>query len=205
MLTQQHSDVLSRLEKTLSARRLEHTLAVSREMESLCDAFGVNTQKDDLVTAALLHDVTKEKTAAEQLQMCRDCGIILRAEDKAAPKGLHAITAAYVCQTEYGLSEEISSAVRYHTTGRAGMTLFEKLLFLADYIEDTRTWAPCIALRRTFYRDLSQATTPEEKAFALSHAVRVGIDSTLSDLIDEGRFIHPDTIAARNDLIAKGY
>lgn len=189
------------VEDTLSARRQTHVFAVAEEMSALVAAFSLSEFESDLLLAALLHDITKEKTTQAQLQLCREYGIILCAEDLAVPKGLHAITAAEFAGREFSLSEPFCLALRYHTTGRAGMTLYEKLLFLADYIEKTRTWGPCKALRRIFWKEMDEAETREDKLAALDHAVRLGLESTLQDLIEEGRYIHGDTVAARNALL----
>ncbi len=190
------------LEETLSERRCRHVTYVAEETEALCRAFALSEEaSSDLCLAALLHDITKEKSTEAQLQLCHEYGIILSAEDLAVPKGLHAITGAEFAKREFHLPEECVAALRWHTTGRAGMGLCEKILFLADYIEASRTWAPCRALRRSFWKRMKAARTEEERLDALSVSVRIGLDSTLQDLIEEGRFIHPDTIAARNDLL----
>ncbi len=193
----------AQIERELSPRRLSHVLAVVEEMGALCDVFDLAAERDDLLLCALLHDVTKEKSVDEQLQMCRDYGIILSAEDRLVPKGLHAITAAALAEREYGLSREFTQAIRFHTTARVGMTLFDELLFLADYIEQTRTYPTCVVLRRLFWEEMANCKTQEEKRRVLSKSVRRGLDMTLQDLLEEERFIHPDTAFARNDLLKK--
>ena len=185
--------------ETLSEKRARHVFAVERETEALSRTLGVEEgARTGLLAAALLHDVTKEKSTAEQLQMCERCGIILTDSDRAVPKALHAITGAYLAEHEYRLAAPFCEAIRFHTTGRVGMTVFDQILFLADYIEDTRTYPTCVALRRVFWGKIEAG---EDARLALSHAVRLGLDMTLQDLLEEGRFIHPDTVAARNDLL----
>ena len=189
------------VEDSLSEKRCSHVFAVTEEMRLLARVFELSEEENDLLLAALLHDITKEKTLEAQLQLCAEYGIILSAEDRAVPKGLHAITGAAFAAREFSLSAPFADALRWHTTGRANMTLYDKLLFLADYIEKTRTWGPCRALRRLFWKQIKSAKTTAEKETVLNHVVRVGLDSTLQDLLEEERFIHPDTIAARNDLL----
>lgn len=189
---------------SLSERRASHVFAVVEEMAALCRAFSVAEEEtSELLLAAILHDITKEKSVDAQLQLCAEYGIILSAEDRAVPKGLHAITGAEFARREFGLSAECVTALRYHTTARAEMTFSDKLLFLADYIEKTRTWPPCRALRRTFWKRMKAAKSAEEKEAALSESVRIGLDSTLQDLVEEGLFIHSDTVSARNDLLRR--
>ena len=201
----QDTEVLVRaralLKETLSEKRAGHVLAVEEETEALVGAFGLEDAREELCLSALLHDITKEKSVEAQLQLCREYGIILRDQDLRTPKGLHAITAAGFARREFDLADEFCDAIRYHTTGRAGMTTFDKILFLADYIEKTRTWAPCQALRTVFWRDMEKAKSEEEKLLVLSRTVRLGIDSTLQDLIEGKKYIHPDTVSARNDLV----
>ncbi len=184
---------------TLSEKRARHVFAVARETEALCAALGVSeSEREGLISAALLHDITKEKSTEEQLQMCARCGIILSDSDKRVPKALHAITGAYLAKHTYALEEPFCEAIRFHTTGRVGMSVPDKILFLADYIEDTRTYPTCVALRRVFWSKIEQG---EDAEATLTHAVRLGLDMTLQDLLEEGRFIHPDTVSARNDLL----
>lgn len=189
------------VEDSLSEKRRIHVFAVAEEIHRLCQVFELTDQEPQLFLAALLHDITKEKSLAAQLQLCAEYGIILRAEDTKTPKGLHAISAAEFARREFSLSEPFCEAIRYHTTGRENMTLYDKLLFLADYIEKTRTWGPCKALRRVFWKKIRLCADAEERRSALDYAVRLGIDSTLQDLIEEEKFIHPDTLAARNSLL----
>ena len=185
--------------ETLSEKRARHVFAVARETEALCDVLGISPRdREGLVSAALLHDITKEKSTEEQLQMCKSCGIILSASDRLVPKALHAVTGAYLAEHAYALEKPFCEAIRFHTTGRVGMTVFDKILFLADYIEDTRTYPTCVALRRVVCGKIEAG---EDAANTLTYAVRLGLDMTLQDLLEQGRFIHPDTVSARNDLL----
>lgn len=189
------------VEETISARRCSHVFAVAEEMGKLCTFFGLEEVEGELLLSALLHDITKEKSAAAQLQLCDEYGIILSAEDREVKKALHALTGAEFARREFGLPEEFVLAVRYHTTGRADMTLYEKLLFLADYIEKTRTYPACKTVRRVFLKKMRQAKSASERSAALDDAVLLGLDLTLRDLVADGAFIHPDTVAARNSLL----
>ena len=75
----------------------------------------------------------------------------------ACPKILHAVTGALVAEHDFGMPEEICSAIRWHTTGRPDMTLLEKVIYLADYIEPTRAFDGLDALRKASYEDLNAA------------------------------------------------
>jgi len=93
--------------------------------------------------------------------------------------------------------------VRYHTTGRADMTVFEAIVYLADYIEDTRTFADCVTLRRYFYENIARAVTTEEKLAVLTDTMILSFDMTIKNLIEENAPIDSDTIAARNFYVYK--
>ncbi len=200
------------VEGRLSAARFGHTLGVERAAvwagERLCP--------DDvpmLRAAALLHDVTKEYSFEKQLKICGDFGIILREDEKNSPQILHAITAAAIIPSEYPEFDipELVGAVRWHTTGRAGMTLPEKIIFLADYIEDGRKYDSCRALRESFMRELSEvceadasvAAAPENTASptarrlaCLDRAVLAELRGTLRSLAERSLPVNADTLRA---------
>ena len=96
--------------------------------------------------------------------------------------------------------EMVCGCIRWHTTGRAGMTLCQKLLYLADYIEDTRTFPDCVELRRSFYAGLDRC---EEPLKLLDDTMLLSFDMTIRDLLESSSLISADTILARNDLLAQ--
>ena len=95
--------------------------------------------------------------------------------------------------------ETVFSAIRWHTTGKAGMTLTEKLMYLADFIEPTRTFPDCVRLRGYFYSRIGE----NDKNAVLDSTLILSFDMTVTELISSGQPIHPDTVAARNYLILK--
>ena len=188
----------------IDGKRLSHTLGVEREIAALGKIY-LPTEEYRLRVAALLHDITKQKTTEEQLGLCKAFGIEISPFAKMMPKTLHAKTAVGVIERDFSAFAEpmILTAVRYHTTGRAGMSMPEKLLYLADYIEDTRTFPGCVALRKYFYGRLPEADTEEKRAGLLADTLIVSFDMTIDDLLKEKAPIDPDTVAARNDLLLK--
>ena len=97
----------------------------------------------------------------------------------------------------------IIDAVRWHTTGHAGMTLTEKLLYLADYIDDSRTFSSCVLLRRYFFGAEPELMTKEERERHLRATLLLSYEHTLKDLLAEGAPIDEDTIRARNELLVE--
>lgn len=183
----------------MSGKRLYHTLAVEAMTARLCALFCPEyTQK--MRAAALLHDLTKEVGFEEQKQLCKQYGIPLGDTDLASPKTLHARTAAALIPIEFPDFDDpmIINAVRWHTTGRAASSVTEQILYLADYIDDSRTFAACVELRDYFW-----SANPESMGFGArrAHFCRTlvrSFDMTVADLIAEGLPVAADTIEARN-------
>lgn len=186
----------------MSGKRLLHTLAVEAEIEKLAAVYAPEKEYT-LHAAALLHDITKELPITKQLQLCDEFGIIYTAEEVCTPKIFHSRTASAVIKRDFPefATEELLSAVRWHTTGHADMTLSEQLLFLADYIEDTRTYPSCVELRDFFWNGLESA---DDKMAHLNDTMILALDMTVRELCEDKQPIHLDTVAARNSFIMKG-
>lgn len=183
-------------------KRYGHTLGVEREAKALGEIFLPN-DVTRLRAAALLHDITKNLAIEKQLKICEEFGIIIEDADIRAPKLFHAKTGSAVAERNFPeyTDEEIISAVRWHTTGRADMSLFEMLIYLADYIEDTRTFPDCIALRKMFYKGIEKAETEKERLSVLRETMIRSFDMTIRCLIEEGGLVDRDTVEARNRFI----
>ncbi len=186
----------------MSEKRFKHTAAVE-DMVARLAALYCPEKEFLLRAAALLHDITKEYDLPTQLELCRRAGIATTEADKLAYKTLHAKTAAALIPDNYPAyaHEEIISAVRWHTTGHAGMTLGEQLLYLADYIDDSRLFPDCVRLRTLFWRENPAAMTPEDRLHHLRRILIMSFDMTVRALVNEGALVSADTIDARNDLV----
>lgn len=140
----------------LDPRRVPHVAGTEQEAVKLARRWGED--EGNAAEAAILHDITKRLPQDEQLRMCQRYGIITDNLEKTNEKLLHARTGAAFCRERFGVPDNIASAIRWHTTGRAGMTRLEKILYLADYIEPTRHgFAGLEELRRAAYEDLDGA------------------------------------------------
>lgn len=205
-MTESTEERLNRLRETVQARlsekRCRHTLAVEDMAARLC-ALYCPEETEKLRAAALLHDITKELSVSEQVVLCHAYGIPISEDDLLAPKTLHARTAAAQIPVEYPEYDDptIVSAVRWHTTGHAEMTLTEKLLYLADYIDDSRTFRNCVILRRFFWGANPQSMTAQAREALLRDTLLLSYDMTVRDLLDEGTPVAVDTIEARNELL----
>ena len=181
----ERQSILSRL----SGYRYTHTLGCERAAKMLAERFGGDAEK--AAFAAILHDITKRLSKEEQLYLCDKYGIIPCAVEKSEPKMLHGKTAAAIARAEYGMPEDVCDAIACHTTGKYGMTTLDKILYLADYIEETRDF-PGVDKARELAR------------VSLDRALLYCYDQTLIELVTRGKLIHSDTIAAYNDMIRQG-
>ncbi len=208
MFTKDQLDGLYRsVKEGMSEKRFRHTAAVADMAERLGELFAPD-RLDVLRAAALLHDITKEYSIEKQLQILSDFGIMVTEQDILTPKTLHARTAALLIGRLYPEFADplVLRAVRYHTTGRAGMTMTEKIVYFADYIDDTRSFPDCVMLRERFWGTEPARMSEEERQEHFRALLVLSFDKTIAALIEEGSLISEDTFAARNYLIleAKG-
>jgi len=193
------SSLRERVREYLTPQRYVHTLAVEEEAARLGGMY-LPDRINALRAAALLHDITKRDDLEKQLQYCREFGIIYDVSDKSAPKLFHAKTAAALARRDFPefTDDEIVSGIRWHTTGRAEMTTFESIVYLADYIEETREFPDCVKLRRFFYDGIESGKEPTAH---FKKTMVKSFDMTILDLVKDGRPIDRDTIAARNRFL----
>ncbi len=181
------AEIRTYLEQTLSTRRYLHSIGVAEEAERLANRYGADAEKAYL--AGLIHDCAKEVSPEETVLLLQNYGYMPTKEECASPTVLHGKLGAYIAKEKFGVDdEEMLNAVRYHTTGCAGMSLLMKIVFIADFIEPNRAYPDVEHLRKLTYEDLRAGML-----FAL--------DYTIEDLVRKKRAIHPDTVHCRNDLI----
>ncbi|MBD8986286.1 MAG: HD domain-containing protein [Clostridiales bacterium] len=188
----------------LSPKRLRHVLAV-RDMAARLAELYCPEDTELLQAAALLHDMTKELSPQEQIALCDRYGIPRTRGDVLAPKCFHAMTAAALIPVMYPAFADprIVSAVRWHTTGRVGMTLDEKLIYLADYIDESRTFPDCVTLRNLFWDAHPEQMEMPARLAHLRTVLIVSYDMTITGLIRDGVPVSPDTFLARNELLCE--
>lgn len=205
MITEEMLDALrADVAGSMSEKRFRHTAEVERMVARLA-ALYLPQKERMLRAAALLHDITKEYTTADQLRLCAAHGLTVTETDLGAPKTFHARTAAAEIPHRYPefADEEILRCVRYHTTGRQGMTLEEKLVYLADYIDLSRTFPDCVTLRNAFFEAEPERMSMETRLCHLDNVLILSLNMTIRALLEEGTPISPDTFEARNDLITR--
>lgn len=145
------------LKKKLSTSRYEHTLGVAYTSVALAMRYGCDLQKAEL--AGLLHDCAKRYEDAVIIEKCGKRGIVLTEAELMAPAVIHAKLGAWMAEHKYGIADpEILSAISCHTTGKPEMSLLDKIVYIADYIEPGRDKAPKLSeYRRLAFEDLDEA------------------------------------------------
>ncbi len=155
------SDTLKKLTKEMeqvqTPRRFTHTLGVEYTAAALAMRYGADLEKAQL--AGLLHDCAKCMENDKLLSACEKHHIPVTDVERRNPYLLHAKVGSFLAKKEYKVEdEEILNAILYHTTGHPGMTLLEKIIFTADYIEPGRKQAPNLTeIRRLAFTDLDEA------------------------------------------------
>lgn len=150
---------LSELERTacalLDPKRVNHVLGCRDTAVRLARRY--DADPTDAARAALLHDVTKAVPPILQLKLCEKYGIIMDDFFRKNPKTLHAVTGAAVARHIFGEREAVCDAIAWHTTGRPGMSVLEKILYVADYIEPNRNFPGVELLRSAADKSLEEA------------------------------------------------
>ena len=199
---EQIKNLREKISATLSEKRFIHTAEVEKMAARIGEIYAPD-KVDVLRVAGLLHDITKEYSTEKQLQICREFGIITSKQDILTPKTFHAKTAALLIPVLYPefADDEVISAVRWHTTGNAEMTLLQTIVYLADYIDESRKFEDCVKLRRIFWDACPEKMRKEERDLHLTKTLVVSFNMTLAGLISENAPISDDTFKARNSLI----
>ena len=191
-----------RILSEMSPKRYHHTAAVEDMVVRLATLY-CPEEIPALRAAALLHDITKEYDIPTQMALLTEAGQPPVKGEEFAHKTFHARTAALLIPDNYPAfnCETVVNAVRWHTTGREDMTLTEELLYLADYIDDSRLFPDCVRLRSFFWDAHPERMTMEDRLIHLRRTLIMSFDMTMRALLAECAVISPDTALARNRLV----
>ena len=159
------------------ARRLAHIRGCEEEAARLAVRWGAD--EDRMRRAAILHDCTKYLSLEEHLEVCGRYGVALDPLERATDKLLHAKSGAALARHVFGQEPEVCQAICFHTTARAGMSLEEKILYVADYMEPNRDFPEVEKLRRLAYTDLDKA-------------VGMGASLSVREMLQRDKELHRD-------------
>ncbi len=175
------------IKSRLSESRFRHSLNVADSAVSLAKKYGADEDKARL--AGILHDITKETPLTEQYEYIIKGGDFLSKLELNNPAVIHQKSGEAYCRLELGITEpEVLGAVRYHTTGRRGMTLLERIVYTADFISADRNYPDVDKMR-----SLAQVS--------LEDAIMYSLKYTINKLLGETALIHPDTLECYNYLL----
>jgi nicotinate-nucleotide adenylyltransferase len=172
----------------LKPNRVAHVLGCRDMAVELAKRWGADVT--DAARAGLLHDITKAIDGPLQLTLCSEYGTMLNDFSRRYPKTLHALTGSLVADRIFGEKEVVVNAIRHHTTGKANMSLLEKIIYIADYVEPNRTIAGVDQLRHLAFTDLDAA-------------LKMGLQMTVSYLNEQGSEVSPESREALAWLTGK--
>ena len=173
----------------MKQKRVPHVMGVEEEAVKLARRWGA----DETLArrAGILHDCTKYWTLEENKALCAKYGVELDELEQKAVKLLHSKTGACIAKYIFGEPEEVYWAIFWHTTAKENMTLLEKIIYMADYIEPNRDFEGVEHLRALSYEDLDKA-------------LLLGVETTIQEMEERGLPIHKRTLMARDWLLAAG-
>lgn len=176
--------IIKKLKATLDPERFEHSLRVEKIALALGKRYRVSQKNISL--AALLHDCARRYDRKGLLKKAREMGLAVDAVKRSEPKLFHGEIGARLAGKEFGVkAPDIPNAIRRHTTGAPGMSKLEKIIYLADHIEEERNFRGVHKLRSLAFKDLDQA-------------VFEAASSMLRFLLSKKLPIHPETLRTRN-------
>lgn len=190
------------VKKRVGEKRFCHILGTENECIRLAGIFDLcDDDAKKLSYAALMHDITKEMSRDEQIALMDSLGRSFDEHTLQNDKTLHAVSGAFLARSIFPdvTDDVVFTSILFHTTGKEDMSIYQKILYLADYIEPTRSNSSCVGLRN-YFEDMLSKHPPYE---ALDKALVYSFNMTIRHLLDTDEYIHPDTVAARNFLIKK--
>lgn len=181
------NDYKSAIKKLLNKSRYEHSINVSKAAEDIAKRYGISIKKARI--AGLLHDITKNMTNKEQLEMINKYNIEMSKLELSMDKLWHAKTGAEYVKNEFAIDdEEIINAIRYHTTGKPNMSDLEKVIFVADAIAEDRKFNGVDDIRKAIKKSLNEG-------------VLAALIASIDFLTIKKKPIHDDTFLAYNDIL----
>ena len=178
------------IKKMTKETRFNHSKGVQKTAGELAKHYGLDVDKAEL--AGLMHDCVKNLSVEEMMRLCDELGFKLDFVTQREYRLIHAPLGAYYAKKIFGVDDdEIFNAIYWHTTAKADMTMFEKIIYIADVIEPNRKYDIIDEMRKLAYEDIDVAM------------LKI-LNYTIGKQLAAGKMLHSETINARNFLIAKG-
>lgn len=178
------------LKEMLPENRLNHSINVSKCAVKLSEIYNYDVKKAKI--AGLVHDCVKYFTDEQVKESVKKFNIKLDYLEENNLALSHSVIGSYVAKEVFNIDdEEILSAIKYHTTGRENMSLLEKIIYMADMIEEGRKFPKVEELRELTYSG------------KLDEALLLSFNNTIKFVIDNKQLIHPRTVSARNYILSQ--
>ena len=199
------SDLRKRVSLRMSEKRFSHTLGVER-CAALLGKLILPDFVSELQAAAILHDVAKEMPLSEQISLLKAEKFPLTDEDTVTVGVIHSFTAPIVIKRDFSdfATQNILSATEKHTVGSSDMTLFDMIIFVSDYIEDTRVFESCFRVREALLTDIENDSY-EKRIVRLKNACIMAIDGAENALLRQGLPINSRMNKTRNFLLKDNF
>lgn len=182
--------ILNEIRKNLTESRFNHSLNVEKEAVRLGKIYGADLESCSI--AGIAHDCVKCMPNDELLKMAENYNVHVDDIQKASPQLLHGPVGAAYCKDKFDIDDEdILNAITYHTTGRADMSLLEKIIYIGDLIEESRKFEGVDDIRREVVSNLDKA-------------ILMSCNCTIKFVMQKNQLIHPLTIELRNNIIMRG-
>jgi predicted HD superfamily hydrolase involved in NAD metabolism len=179
--------IIDYLQKNLNPQRYEHSLRVRDTSIALAQHYKTDISQARL--AGLTHDCAKDMENVEIINIIEKFGYNIEGINKRTPNLMHGLAGAIVAKNTMGIEDEdVLNSITYHTTGRKNMSLLEKIIYIADYIEPMRNFPGVEDLRKLAYTNIDEA-------------LLLSFDNTIKYVIAKGQLLHLDTIDARNSML----
>lgn len=183
----EYSSIVGKLRDWIDERRLSHSINVSRCAAKLARHYGADVEKAEL--AGLVHDCAKNLPTDKAFELAKKYNYEPDTVTRMNPVLLHAPLGSFLVQELFDIQDtEILNAIAWHTTGRKNMTLLEKIICLADFIEEGRQYRGVDKIRELAFLDINRA-------------LLMGMELTIKYVLEKGVLLHPKTVEARNALL----
>lgn len=182
-------------------KRINHIISCKDEAIEIGKQLGIcGYSLFRLAVAALLHDVTHQYTIEEQIEFCNKNRIVLDKDTLSSPNTIHAITGAEYAKINYPdfADDTVADIIRSHTVGCENMTVCQKILCLADYIEKNRQYESCQSMRKWFWTNITAQN--QNKNMILDLALWKYFDDTADHVIKKGENLNNNMIKAQKHL-----
>lgn len=186
----EYKEIEVNVKDILSEYRFTHSVGVAKKAVELAKIYGVDEEIAKKIGIA--HDVAKEMTDEEMLKYAISNNIEIDEIESAKPSLLHGKIGADIALKKYGFTKDMANAIKWHTTGKENMSMLEKIIYVADKIEENRKGTR-FDIEKS--RELSKQNIDEASLFLMNESINYNIK--------KDAIIHPKTIEARNDLLLK--